>query len=227
MSQTILSLQDFFPFWEQLDPGQREEMTKHCQLRHFPKGERIHTENKQCMGLLLIQRGQLRALILSENGKEITLYRLYELDICLFSASCMMRNIQFDIQMEVEEDTDAFVVPPLLYDKLCHQSALMANYTNELLESRFSNVMWTLEQILFKSMDSRLAQALLDRSVSENTTKLHVTHEWLARDLGTAREVVTRMLKYFRDEGWIALSRGCVHLLDTKSCKKSLTGKSL
>lgn len=224
MSRTTLSLQDFFPFWEQLEPEQREEMTKHCQLRHFPKGERIHTEKKQCMGLLLIQKGQMRALILSESGKEITLYRLYELDICLFSASCMMRNIQFDIQMEVEEETDAFVVPPLLYDKLCRQSALMANYTNELLGSRFSNVMWTLEQILFKSMDSRLAQVLLDRSVSENTTKLHVTHEWLARDLGSAREVVTRMLRYFRDEGWIALSRGCIQLLDEKKLQEIADG---
>ena len=224
MSQTTFALRDFFPFWDQLEPAQREELSEHCQLHHFSKGERIHTEKKQCMGLLLIQSGQLRALILSEAGREITLYRLYTLDICLFSASCMMRNIQFDIQMEIEEDTHAFVVPPLLYDELCRQSALMANYTNELLGSRFSNVMWTLEQILFKSMDSRLARSLLERALGDNTTKLHVTHEWLARDLGSAREVVTRLLKYFRDEGWIALSRGCIELLDEKKLREVADG---
>lgn len=220
MGQIIPDLQDFFPFWEQLEPEQKEDLSKHCQLRHFQKGDRIDTGEKQCMGLLLIQKGQLRALILSENGREITLYRLYELDICLFSASCIMRNIQFDMQIEVEEDTDAFVLPPLLFDRLSHQSAPIASYINELMASRFSNVMWTLEQILFKSMDSRLAGALLERAAAEGTAKLHVTHEWLAKDLGSAREVVTRMLKYFRDEGWIALSRGCIQLLDEKTLQK-------
>ncbi len=131
-----------------------------------------------------------------------------------------MRNIQFDIQIEVETDTDAFVLPPVLYDRLSRESALMANYTNELMASRFSNVMWTLEQILFKSLDSRLAGALLERAADESTAELHVTHEWLARDLGTAREVITRMLKYFRDEGWIELSRGCVRLLNEKKLRE-------
>lgn len=220
MGQTKLALRDFFPFWDKLDPRHREELTKYCELQHFRKGDRIETKDKQCMGLLFIQTGQLRALILSEGGKEITLYRLYELDICLFSASCIMRNIQFDIQIEVEADTDAFVLPPILYERLSRESALMANYTNELMASRFSNVMWTLEQILFKSVDSRLAGALLERAADEGTAELHVTHEWLARELGTAREVITRMLKYFRDEGWIALSRGCVRLLNEKKLRE-------
>ncbi len=220
MSQIKPALQDFFPFWDKLDPEHQKELTKHCGLQHFRKGDTIETKDRQCMGLLLIQTGQLRALILSEGGKEITLYRLYELDICLFSAACIMRNIQFDIQIEVEADTDAFVLPPVLYDRLSRESALMANYTNELMASRFSNVMWTLEQILFKSLDSRLAGALLERAADESTAELHVTHEWLARDLGTAREVITRMLKYFRDEGWIELSRGCVRLRNEKKLRE-------
>ncbi len=220
MSQIKPALRDFFPFWDKLEPEHQKELTKYCGLQHFRKGDTIETKDRQCMGLLLIQTGQLRALILSEGGKEITLYRLYELDICLFSAACIMRNIQFDLQIEVEADTDAFVLPPVLYDRLSKESALMANYTNELMASRFSNVMWTLEQILFKSLDSRLAGALLERAADENTAELHVTHEWLARDLGTAREVITRMLKYFRDEGWIALSRGCVHLLNEKKLRE-------
>lgn len=220
MSQIKPALQDFFPFWDKLEPACQRELTKYCGLQHFRKGDTIETKDKQCMGLLLIQTGQLRALVLSEGGKEITLYRLYELDICLFSAACIMRNIQFDIQIEVEADTDAFVLPPVLYDRLSKESALMANYTNELMASRFSNVMWTLEQILFKSMDSRLAGVILERAADENTAELHVTHEWLARDLGTAREVITRMLKYFRDEEWIELSRGCIRLLNEKKLRE-------
>lgn len=220
MRQIKPNLQDFFPFWDKLEFQYKEELANHCQLQHFRKGSRIETKAKQCLGLLLIQTGQLRALILSESGKEITLYRLYELDICLFSASCIMRNVQFDIQIEVEADTDAFVIPPVLYDRLSRESALIANYTSELMASRFSNVMWTLEQILFKSVDSRLAGALLERAADSNTDELHVTHEWLAREMGTAREVISRMLKYFRDEGWIELSRGCIRLINEKKLQE-------
>lgn len=161
---------------------------------------------------MLIQQGQLRAFVLSETGKEVTLYRLSELDICLFTASCAMNNIQFDIQIEVEKDTEALLVPTSLFNRLQGQSITMANYTNQLMASRFTDVMWTLEQIVFKSMDSRLAQALLSHASMAQSDTLAITHEVLARDLGTAREVVTRLLKYFRNEGMLELTRGHVHL---------------
>jgi CRP/FNR family transcriptional regulator len=128
--------------------------------RSIPRGTVLHNGSADSMGLLLICSGQLRAYILSEQGREITIYRLFERDICLFSASCMMRNIQFDITIEAEKDTEFWVIPPNVYRSVMEQSAPVANYTNELMSSRFSEVMWLVEQILWKSFDQRLAAFL-------------------------------------------------------------------
>lgn len=216
MESGLPQVRDFFPFWEELTREHRDDLKQHCQPRLFQKGEVILPYKGECLGLILVQSGQFRAFVLSGNGKEVTLYRLHELDICLFSASCVMNNIQFDIQIEAEKDVQALLLPSSLYDRLVNQSIAMANYTNQLMASRFSDVMWTLEQVMFKSMDCRLAQVLLDHASNEESSELSLTHEAIARDLGSAREVVTRMLKYFRGEGLLELTRGRICLLDEK-----------
>ena len=216
MERTLPSLESFFPFWGQLTQEHKDDLVAHSQPRTFKKGDIITPYKGQCLGLMLLQSGRFRAFVLSDEGKEVTLYRLYELDTCLFSASCIMNNIQFDIQIEAEEDTTALLVPSSLFERLINQSIAMANYTNQLMAARFSEVMWTLEQVLFKSMDCRLAQVLLQQAASQGGAELSVTHEAVARDLGTAREVVTRMLKYFRNEGLLDLARGHICLLDEK-----------
>src|SRR5699024_7622068 len=102
-----------------------------------------------------------------EAGREITLYRLFERDICLFSASCMVRSLQFDISIEAERDSELLVISPEVYRRVMEQSAPLANYTNELMASRFSEVMWLVEQVLWKSFDRRLAAFLLEESALE------------------------------------------------------------
>lgn len=216
MERALPSLESFFPFWGQLAQEHRDDLVAHSQPRTFKKGDIITPYKGQCLGLMLLQSGRFRAFVLSDSGKEVTLYRLYELDTCLFSASCIMNNIQSDIQIEAEEDTTALLVPSSLFERLINQSIAMANYTNQLMAARFSEVMWTLEQVLFKSMDCRLAQVLLQQAANQGGAELAVTHEAVARDLGTAREVVTRMLKYFRNEGLLELTRGRICLLDEK-----------
>jgi len=224
VNQALSDMLSFFPFWEELNREQQADLLLHSQLRRFQKGDMIVPYTDQCLGLMLVQSGQLRAFVLSESGKEVTLYRLYELDICLFSASCIMNNIRFAIQIEIEKDATALLVPCSLYDRLMHQSIAVANYTNQLMAARFSDVMWTLEQVMFKSMDCRLAQVLLEHAANEGTNELSLTHEAIARDLGSAREVVTRMLKYFREEGLIELARGRIRLLDKKRLQTIANG---
>lgn len=216
MQQILPTVQDFFPFWDALSREHRDDLAAHCRPRQFPKGEVITPYTGECLGLTLVQNGRLRAYVLSDSGKEVTLYRLHELDICLFSAACVMSNIQFEIQIEAETDTAALVLPASLFSRLMNQSVAMAGYTNQLMASRFSEVMWTLEQVMFKSMDCRLAQVLLEHAGNEQSSELALTHESIARDLGSAREVVTRMLKYFRGEGLLELTRGRICLLDKK-----------
>ncbi|MEA4992607.1 MAG: Crp/Fnr family transcriptional regulator, partial [Oscillibacter sp.] len=167
-----------------------------------------------CVGLMIVRSGQLRAFILSDEGKEVTIYRLFERDMCLFSASCIMKNIQFDIAVEAEKDAELWVIPSDVYKRLSDGSLAVANYTNQLMAARFSEVMWLVEQIMWKSFDKRLAEFLLAESTLDGGDVLRITHDKIAAHLGTAREVVTRMLRYFQSEGMVSLSRGAVELTD-------------
>ena len=208
-----MKLEDFFPFWQGLSEEWKARLTEAAVYRKIEKGTVVHSGSADCLGLLLVCSGQLRAYIISEEGREITIYRLFERDICLFSASCMMRNIQFDITIEAEKDTEAWVIPPKLYRKLTEESAAAANYTNEVMGSRFSEVMWLMEQIMWNRFDRRLASFLLEESALEGSDSLLITHEKIANPLGSAREVVTRMLRYFQREGLVELSRGTICIL--------------
>lgn len=211
-----MELKEYLPFWSKLTPAQQDRLAGAAVFRQGTKGQIIHGTGAQCLGLLLVCSGQLRAYILSEEGREITLYRLFERDICLFSASCMLHSIQFDISIEAERDSSFWVIPPDVYGGLMAESAAVANYTNDIISSRFSEVMWLMEQIMWKSFDKRLAGFLLEESQLEESAVLHITHERIAAHLGTAREVVTRMLRYFQSEGLVRLSRGAVEITDEK-----------
>ena len=127
-----------------------------------------------------------------------------------------MRSIQFEITIEAEKDTELWVIPAEIYKSIMEESAPVANYTNELMATRFSDVMWLIEQILWKSLDKRVAAFLLEESAIEDSNELKITHEIIANHLGSHREVITRMLRYFQSEGMVCLSRGTIVLLDRK-----------
>lgn len=208
-----MEFQKLFPVWDKLTAAQQDLVSSTVIRRTLGKGAVLHNGSMDCAGLVLICSGQLRAYILSEDGREITLYRLLDQDICLFSASCVMRSVQFEIMISAEKDTDVFIIPPHIFKKLMEESAPVANYTNELMATRFSEVMWLVEQIMWKSVDKRLAAFLLNESALENDVCLKLTHEAIANHLGTAREVVTRMLRYFQNEGYVKLTRGTVEII--------------
>jgi len=210
-----MEFQNYFPVWHKLTASQQKQILDSLMERNVSKGTVIHNGSLDCTGLLLIKSGQLRAYILSDEGREITIYRLFDRDMCLFSASCMMRSIQFDITIETEKDTEIWIIPPDIYQKIMEESAPLSNYTNELMATRFSDVMWLIEQIMWKSLDKRVATFLLEESAIEETGTLKITHESIANHLGSHREVITRMLRYFQNEGMVKLSRGTIDLTDT------------
>ena len=209
-----MDISSYFPIWDQLTPQQQSALTESAARQDIKKGTVIHNGSMDCLGLLLVCSGQLRAYILSDEGREVTIYRLFERDICLFSASCMMRSIQFEITIEAEKDAQFWVIPSNIYHDVMAQSAPLANYTNEIMASRFSEVMWLMEQIMWKSFDKRLAAFLLEEAAIEGADSLKITHEVIGNHLGNAREVVTRMLRYFQNEGVVRLSRGTVEITD-------------
>ena len=207
-------LETYLPFWGELSEGQRRALAAEARERRVPKGTVVHNGSEDCVGVLVVTAGQLRAYILSDEGREITLYRLLERDLCLLSASCMLRSIQFDISVQAERDTAFLQIPAAVYQQVMKESAAVANFTNEVMAARLSDVMWLLDQVLHKRLDSRLAAFLLEEAALGEGDALSITHEAIARHLGSAREVVTRMLKYFQAEGAVALSRGAVVLVD-------------
>ena len=211
-----MDFQGYFPIWYKLAPGHQEMLLDNLTERNIKKGAVIHNGDMDCTGLLLVRSGQLRAYILSAEGREITVYRLFDRDLCLFSASCMMRSAQFDITIQAEKDTRLWVIPAEVYRQVMEQSAPAANYTNEVMAARFSEVMWLMEQVMWKSLDKRVAAFLLAEAAIEGTLLLRLTHESIANHLGTHREVVTRMLRYFQSEGMVRLSRGAVEIMDEK-----------
>ena len=211
-----MEFQSCVPVWDRLSADQQRRILDNLVFREIEKGTVIHNGSADCTGLLLVQSGQLRAYILSDEGREITIYRLFDRDICLFSASCMLRSAQFDITIEAEKDTGLWVIPAEVYRSIMEQSAPLSNYTNEVMAARFSEVMWLVEQVMWKSMDKRVAAFLVEEAAIEKTDRLSITHETIANHLGTHREVVTRMLRYLQGEGMVRLSRGTVELLNEK-----------
>ena len=210
----------YFPIWDKLTPAQQKKIEDATYYRDVPKGMILHSGETNCLGIVLIQSGQFRAYTISSEGREVTLYRLFELDTCIFTASCAMPNIMFDMVIEAEKDCDVMVIPPEVYNAVLMESAPLANYHNQVISSRFSDVMWMMEQIMWKSFDKRLAAFLLEESALEDTSVLKITHEKIANHMGTAREVVTRMLKYFQNERLVKLTRGAIELIDEKRLRE-------
>ena len=214
-----MDISSYLPIWNKFTSQQQQLVQDHLICRQVPKGTVVHDGSADCSGLMLIRNGQLRVYMLSEEGREITLYRLFDMDICLFSASCVMQSVQFDVMIEAEKDTQMWIIPPHIFQRLKNESAAMANYSNDLMASRFSEVMWLMEQIMWKSFDKRLASFLLEEALLEETRQLKITHEAIGNHLGNPREVVTRMLRYFQNEGMVNLSRGIVEITDEKKLR--------
>jgi len=215
-----VSISHYFPIWDKLTVDQQRRIEEMADFRTVPAGTVLHDGGPNCLGLVLVRSGQLRAYMLSEEGREITISRFFEMDICLFSAACVMPSMQFDILIEAEKDSEVWVIPACLVSNLVSESIALSNYTRDLMSNHFSELMWLMEQIMWKSFDKRLASFLLEERVLEDSDSLKLTHEKIANHMGTAREVVTRMLRYFQSEGMVHLTRGAVKLTDIGKLRK-------
>ena len=203
---------EYLPFWDKLTEDQQQRIAQVIDFRTVSKGTRIHDSSAECLGLVMVKSGQLRAYILSEDGREITISRLFEYDVSLLSASCVMPDMQFNVMIEAEKDTQFWSIPACLFKNLMEESVSIAAYANSLISGNLSELMWLMEQIMWKSFDKRLAEFLLEEAAIEGTDSLKITHEIIANHMGTAREVVTRMLRYFQSEGMVKLTRGVIEI---------------
>ena len=216
MEQTTRSqlFEKTFPFWNQMSNTDKETFLRSSYQMKFQKGTNIHDGN-ECTGVILVKSGSLRLYLLSEDGKEITLRRMFPGEVCILSASCVFHTITFDIFIDSEENSECVVIGGCAYEDLTRRMPEVKIFTLESALSVFSDIMWTMQQILFMSMDKRLAIFLLDEISKTGKDTVKLTHEQIAKYMGSAREVVSRMLKYFASEGIISTSRSeGVRILD-------------
>lgn len=204
-----------FPFWEKISDADKEYICRNSHMLTYPKGRNIHN-GEECSGVIFVCSGSLRLYMMSDEGKEVTLYRLYRGDLCMLSASCVLEAITFDVFVDAEEDSQCCVISGPAFAAVSQRNPDIRIFALETAVSRFSDVMWVMQQVLFMSMDKRLAIFLLDESVRTGSDTVALTHGQIARYMGSAREVVSRMLKYFAGEGIVEVSRGGVTILDKK-----------
>ena len=206
-NKEILTLfEKTFPFWNNMSETDKETFVRSSYELTIPAGTNIHNGN-ECTGVILIKSGSLRLYLLSEEGKEITLYRLFPGDMCILSASCVLSSITFDVFVDSEENSECVVVGGCAYEDLSKRLPDAKIFALESAAESFSEIMWVMQQILFMSMDKRLAIFLLDEAAKTGSDTIKLTHEQIAKYIGSAREVVSRMLKYFSAEGLVSVSR--------------------
>lgn len=213
--QDLAFVRESLPFWNSLTEMQKHLIEQNSLPCSYPAGGVLHDPD-DCSGLFLIQSGQVRTYILSESGREITLFRMTRGGLCIFSATCALKNIRFDVTIEAVTPSEVILIPTRIFNELNKNSLAVNEYIGQQISARFSDVIWLLEQILFMSFDRRLALYFLKQSSLTGNDGLKTTHEQIAADLGSAREVVTRMLRYFQTEGIVRLARGRVEITDRK-----------
>lgn len=207
-------LKQYIPFWEQLSKKEIEQLLSNVSVSSYLKKELIHSGESDCVGILIVVKGRLRVFMLSKDGREITLFHMEEGDVCVLSASCVVGALTFPICIEAEENAGVLNINTAFFESLAASNIHVENFMYKTAMMRFSEVMWVMEQILFSGLDKRIATLLLEE---EEELCVHMTHETVAKHVGTVREVVSRMLKYFEQEGWVLLKRGSILLKDKKA----------
>lgn len=211
--------QEIFPFWDAISETDKDFICQHSAALTYPKGANIHDGN-ECSGVILVRSGSLRLYMMSEEGKDITLYRLHKGDLCMLSASCVLQSITFDVFVDAEEDSKCYIIGGSAFAAVSERNPQIKIFALETAVSRFSDVMWVMQQILFMRMDKRLAIFLSDEAARKSSDTLTITHEQIAKYMSSAREVVSRMLKYFANEGIVEVSRKGIKITDKKKLRK-------
>lgn len=212
VSETIF--EQVFPFWADLNESQRKEIVEYTTLNKCVKKTRLHFGGGECAGVQIIVSGRVRVFITSPGGGDITLFRLIGGDVSILSAACMLNGMDIELDMEMETDSELYTIPKKVYKKLYDGNPAVKDYTMEMISEKFSDIMWLFNQFVFSNVASRIAGALLEHRGLNGNDELRITHEEIAKDAGTAREVVTRILKQFQSDGIVKLTRGKVTILD-------------
>lgn len=210
-------LKQTLPFWQHLNQNEKNILINNASIIEYQSGQLTHHGKNDCVGILIIVSGKLRTYMISNEGKEITLFYLQPHNVCVLSAACILDSIDFEVLVEAKTTCQIIQISSAAFLQLSKQNIYVELFSYKLATERFSDVMWAMQQLLFMSFDQRLAAYLIEASDRTNSLDIKITHEQIAQDLNSAREVVSRMLKHFAKEGYVHLSRGKIHLINKQA----------
>lgn len=213
-------IQEFFSFWNKLNSDEQNIIAESISEKKFKKGRQINSEYSECAGIIALKKGTMRVYIISEEGREVTLYRLSEGDICVLSASCILESIAFDIHMDAESDLEILSIPSGTFRSVVEKNIYLKCYMYEEITKKFSEIMTAMQRILFTAVDKRLAVFLCEE-YEKNGTRIKMTHEQIASNIGSVREVISRLLKHLEQEGAIKTGRGVLTIEDIDILRKN------
>lgn len=212
-----------FSFWEHLSAADQELVRTNLHPLHYSAGQPVRSSGVDCLGAIFVKSGILRVYLLSDEGKETTMYRLRDGDVCILSASCVMSSITFEVEIDAETDCELLLIPTAVFSALMKRNIYVENFSYKLITERFSDMVAAVERMFFMSLKQRIAAFLIDESAAQHTDDLVLTQEQLARAIGSAREAVSRNLKQLSSCGCLEVARGTIRILDKKKLYGELT----
>ena len=212
MVKPQLDLVHLFPVLKKLPPSELSQLLSGSQLLDLPAGQMLMQQNRQCQHVPLVLSGRLRVFKLAPNGREMTLFRTGPGETCLASVACRISGDDFPALAQVETDAKLFMIPVVLYEQLLAHREYWKDFLILTLYERLSETLAVLEAVAFERTDRRLVGWLLAKVKSGKNT-IRTTHETIAVELGTAREVVSRLLGDMRLKGLIDMSRGQITII--------------
>ena len=211
-----LQVQDL-AFWDRLSPEERARVERAAQSVRYGAGQMIWSGELDCLGILMVRSGVVRLFLSSQDGREATIARMTEGEVCTLTASCTMPTTEFNIRVQAESEVEALVVPALCLSGLVRENLYVENFLYRSATQHFAHVLEAVEQMLFFSLEQRVAAHLLDEAARLGTDTLRVTQEQVAQAIGSAREAVTRTLKKLAATGAVEVFRGGVRLTDKRA----------
>ena len=203
-----------FDFYAILTPEQRTFADRCVQRADYAKGQIVHRHGDACVGVILVREGSLRVDVLSEEGREITLFQAEPGDCCVLSAACVLHSLDLESQVTAETAAQVDILPAASLARLMSENKELEREIFKQATTQYAHALRTMERIVFFSLEKRLAFFLKEESIRRGSLAFRVTHESIARCIGSSREVVTRMLNQFAGRGMVALGRGTVTVMD-------------
>jgi len=214
-STTQAQLLQLYPMLRELPANQLEDLLSNATAMHLPAGTVMFDENQPCQGFPLLLSGIIRVIKASANGRELQLYRVCPGESCIITSSCLLGHAQYHARGVVEQDVELVALSPSAFRTLLSQYEPFRDYIFSLFSERLTDLMQLVSAVAFQKLDQRLAALLIAKP-----SPIHITHQALADELGSVREIVSRLLKNFTDDGWVRLGREQIEVVDAPALKK-------